>query len=108
MNEKDSLRRLARMLVSIAVFLAVWETVARLGFVHASLFPPPSRVSAAFLEMARSGELIRDLRASLWRAVIGFVLGGAAGIAMGLTTARIERVNNYLSPLIQLFRPLPP
>jgi ABC-type nitrate/sulfonate/bicarbonate transport system permease component len=108
MNEKDSLRRVARMLISIAVFLAAWEIVARLGFVHASLFPPPSRVSAAFLEMARSGELVRDLGASLWRAVIGFALGSAVGIAVGLITARIEPVNNYLGPLIQLFRPLPP
>jgi ABC-type nitrate/sulfonate/bicarbonate transport system permease component len=96
------------MLTSIAVFMVAWETVARFGFVHASLFPPPSRVCAAFLEMARSGELMRDLRASLWRAVIGFVFGAAAGIVTGLATARIERVDNYLAPIIQLFRPLPP
>jgi NitT/TauT family transport system permease protein len=100
--------RLRRMSFSIAIFLVLWEVTARAGFTHISLFPPPSQVLTAFVEMGRSGELVRDVRASMWRAVIGFVLGSAVGICTGLITGRIETLNNYLSPLIQLFRPLPP
>ncbi len=102
------MKRHARMGLSILVFLVVWEIVARAGVIHVSLFPPPTQVFQALVEMARSGELVRDIRASLWRALIGFVLGSAVGIATGLVTGRVEKVNNYVSPLIQLFRPLPP
>ena len=107
-DEKATRKQYWRMAISILGFLIAWEIVARLGFIHPSLFPPPTRVFQAFLEMARSGELARDVRASLWRAVIGFLLGSAAGIAVGLVTGRVEKLNNYISPLIQLFRPLPP
>ncbi|HXJ96379.1 MAG TPA: ABC transporter permease [Terriglobia bacterium] len=107
-NQKQSLTRFLRMATSIVLFLVAWEIVSRLGLVHPSLFPPPSRVFLALIEMARTGELARDVRASLWRAALGFVFGGAAGIAIGLLTGRLKKVDNYLSPLIQLFRPLPP
>jgi len=102
------MKQIVRASISIVVFLIAWEIIARTGFIHISLFPPPTRVAEAFVEMARSGELARDLRASLWRAVIGFVLGSGVAIATGLVTGRIEALNNYLSPLMQLFRPLPP
>jgi ABC-type nitrate/sulfonate/bicarbonate transport system permease component len=100
--------RIVRASVSIVLFLLAWELIARAGIIHVSLFPPPTRVAAAFGEMARSGELTRDIRASLWRAAVGFLFGSAAGIFIGLITGRIEWISNYLSPLIQLFRPLPP
>src|SRR5260370_14382067 len=58
--------------------------------------------------MAESVELVRDIRASLWRAAIGFVLGGVVAIAIGILTGRIEKFENYISPLVQLCRPLPP
>jgi ABC-type nitrate/sulfonate/bicarbonate transport system permease component len=101
-------KRLLRNSISIALFLLAWELISRLGFIHISLFPPPTKVLAAFGEMARSGELVRDIGASLWRAAVGFAIGSAAGILLGLISGRIEWVDNYLSPLIQLFRPLPP
>ena len=102
------MQRLTRMSISIVAFLLLWEAVARVGPTPISLFPPPTRVLLALGEMVRTGELFRDIRASLWRAVIGFVLGGTVGIAAGLITGRVESLDNYLSPIIQLFRPLPP
>lgn len=93
---------------SILSLLVIWEIVSRSQFVPISLFPPPTKVALAFVEMGRSGELLRDIQASLWRAVVGFGLGSAVGICTGLLTGRIKVLNNYLSPVIQLFRPLPP
>lgn len=102
------MKQIIRASLSIVVFLVAWEIIARIGFIHISLFPPPTRVALAFLEMARSGELMRDVQASLWRAFVGLALGSLVGVFLGLVTGRIEKINNYLSPLIQLFRPLPP
>jgi ABC-type nitrate/sulfonate/bicarbonate transport system permease component len=94
--------------LSILSLLVIWELVSRSQLVPISLFPPPTKVAMAFVEMGRSGELLRDIQASLWRAVIGFALGSAVAICTGLLTGRIKALNNYLSPVIQLFRPLPP
>jgi len=103
-----AMKQIIRASLSIIAFLVVWEIIARIGFIHISLFPPPTRVAVAFLEMAQSGELLRDVQASLWRAFVGLALGSILGVVVGLVTGRIERINNYLSPIIQIFRPLPP
>jgi NitT/TauT family transport system permease protein len=59
-------------------------------------------------EMARSGELTRDIRVSVWRAAVGWLLGSFAAVGVGLVTGRIEAVREFVAPIIQLFRPLPP
>ncbi len=94
--------------ISIIVFLIAWEVLARQGFVHISLFPPPTTVLFAINEMMLSGELVRDFQASVGRVILGFVFGGIAGVVFGLLTGRVQAINNYLTPLVQIFRPLPP
>jgi NitT/TauT family transport system permease protein len=102
------MRQVVRASTSIIVFLIVWEVTARAELIQISLFPPPTKVAMAFVEMARSGDLQRDVPTSLLRAIGGLAMGSALGIIIGIVTARIKKVDNYLSPLIQLFRPLPP
>lgn len=102
------MKRALRTGTSILLFLIAWELVSRAQFVPVSLFPPPSQVARAFIEMARSGELLRDIQSSLWRAVVGFIAGSLSGVVIGLLTGRVEFLKNYFSPIIQLFRPLPP
>jgi ABC-type nitrate/sulfonate/bicarbonate transport system permease component len=94
--------------LSIAAFFVLWESISRSGIVNASLFPPPTGVLRALVEMARSGELLRDIRASLGRALTGYLAGSVAGIAVGLLTGRLQRLEAFISPILQMFRPLPP
>jgi ABC-type nitrate/sulfonate/bicarbonate transport system permease component len=93
---------------TIALVLVLWEIISQIGIVPKPLFPPPTEIVEAWIEMARSGELLRDIQASLWRALIGFALGSLVAIFIGLLTGRIKLINSYLSPLIQVLRPLPP
>lgn len=114
-----------RVGISILVFLCAWELVGRSGFVHISLFPPPSMVAAALWEMANArirwpadcctwlprvleADLYLDIGVSLWRAVVGWLIGSASGIMIGLLTGRVERIRDYIAPIINVFRPLPP
>jgi ABC-type nitrate/sulfonate/bicarbonate transport system permease component len=102
------MRRALRISFSIVLFLTLWETVSRSGLVQPTLFPPPSQVAYAFKEMTLTGELVRDIRASLWRALVGFSVGSVVGTVLGLVTGRVPIVDHYISPVLQLFRPLPP
>lgn len=97
-----------RFLLSLIFLLITWEIIGRSGFVSISLFPPPSFVAIALAEMLESGDLIRDILISLKRALAGLFLGGMVGACIGMLTGRVEWINGYLSPVIQLLRPLPP
>lgn len=93
---------------SIIVFLAAWELVARSGWISAALFPPPTAVVRALVEWARSGDLGRDLAASLWRTYAGLALGTVAGVFIGISAGQIVPLRNAIVPLVSLFRPIPP
>jgi ABC-type nitrate/sulfonate/bicarbonate transport system permease component len=97
-----------RLALPIFVLLVGWELTSRLGLVSAALFPPPSKVVVALFEMVRSGEMLRDMRASYVRLLLGLGGGAAAGVLLGLLTGRIKMAAELLNPLVQLFRPLPP
>jgi ABC-type nitrate/sulfonate/bicarbonate transport system permease component len=94
--------------LSIPLFLAVWEIVARSGVVNPVLFPPPSVVAVAVLEWVRSGQFFSDLGASLYRVVTGFAIGAAMGILLGVLTGQFPLVSSLLSPLFHILRPIPP
>ncbi|MES2196665.1 MAG: ABC transporter permease [Pseudomonadota bacterium] len=94
--------------LSIPLFLAVWEVVARSGVVNIVLFPPPSIVAVAVLEWVRSGQFFTDFGASLYRVVTGFTLGAIAGVVLGVLTGQFPLVSSLLSPIFHILRPIPP
>lgn len=97
-----------RIILPVVSFLVGWEVISRSGWISIALLPPPSRVVMALVQMIRSGELLIDLAASLMRLIIGLVAGTLVGVALGLLTGRVRALADVFSPLIQVFRPLPP
>jgi ABC-type nitrate/sulfonate/bicarbonate transport system permease component len=58
--------------------------------------------------MLRSGELIWDGLITAGRVLLGFILGSALGIVIGVLTARIQLMDQTVGQLIQVLRPIPP
>jgi NitT/TauT family transport system permease protein len=95
-------------LLPIAVFLALWELVARLNLVPGELsFPPFSVVMQEFYHLTASGVLGDNFLASLVRVLIGFCAGSIAGIAVGMVMGWRENFHKALHPIISLFYPIP-
>jgi NitT/TauT family transport system permease protein len=95
-------------LLPIAVFLAVWELVARLNLVPGQFFFPPfSVVMQEFYYLTVSGVLGDNFLASLVRVLIGFCAGSIAGIAVGMLMGWRENFHKALHPIISLFYPIP-
>lgn len=95
-------------LLPIAVFLALWELVARLNLIPGDLsFPPFSAVVVEFYHLAASGVLGDNFLASLVRVLIGFCAGSLAGIAVGMVMGWRENFHKALHPIISLFYPIP-
>ncbi len=82
-----------------------WELGARTGVV--STLPPLSDVVAAWFDLIKSGELITNGAASLWRAGAGLALAVAIGAVLGILMAWWKPVNVLLSPLVEMFYPMP-
>lgn len=97
-----------RLIIPVALFLLAWEGIAHLGWKDPALFPPPSRCVLALWQWAISGELWVDAGASCWRLVAGLVAGAFLAIPLGLLTGRSKVVAETVTPLIQMFRPIPP
>jgi NitT/TauT family transport system permease protein len=90
------------------VLLALgWEAVARANLVDSSALPPVSKVAVAWVDLVRGGELIDNGKASLYRGSVGLLLAIVGGGGLGLCMARWRLLDVFLSPLVELFYPLP-
>jgi ABC-type nitrate/sulfonate/bicarbonate transport system permease component len=90
------------------VLLAVaWEAAARTGLVSSLALPPLTSVGAAWVDLMKDGELITNGASSLWRAGAGLLLAIVLGAALGIFMAWWRPVNVLLSPLVEMFYPMP-
>jgi NitT/TauT family transport system permease protein len=96
------LRYLPLLLLALA-----WEIAARAGIVSTLALPPLSAVGAAWVDLAKDGELITNAVASLWRAGAGLLLAIVIGAMLGIFMAWWRPVNVLLSPLVEMFYPMP-
>jgi sulfonate transport system permease protein len=104
------LRRWARpaLGVLLPVGLAlVWEIVVWRGLSNGRLVPPPTRIFATIVELARSGELARHILATLTRVVTGFGLGVIAGTVLGAVSGYWGLARRLLDPTVQALRAIP-
>jgi NitT/TauT family transport system permease protein len=91
----------------LVLLAAGWEAAARLGLVSQLALPPLSQVALAWVDMLRSGELVSNGAASLWRGGAGLALAIVVGAALGIAMAWWRPVNAALGPLVEMLYPMP-
>jgi len=96
----------ARYLLPIPFLLIVWELGARLGYINANLFPPPTAIARALSDLTSTGMLWRDVSASIIRVSVGFSIAAIVGTGLGLLLGRLNSVARYVLPLVELIRPI--
>lgn len=109
---------LSRFLLRWAVFIAcvaVWQVAATSA--DDPFFPPPFEILAKLRDLWFSGPPAKlwlsagafaDLLPSLGRMLLGLAISAAIGIVGGLALGRSRQVYDYLDPLMQFFRAIPP
>lgn len=117
-------QNLQGFLVPVAI-LAVWQWLSVQAIVNPQILPAPTAVlvrwwqylmpmeafdpaRSGYLAWMFSGELIRDAYASLYRVTVGFFVGAALALPLGLMMGANDRVYQLFNPLIQVLRPIPP
>jgi NitT/TauT family transport system permease protein len=91
----------------LLLLAVLWEVVARLELVSTSALPPLSDVIMSWWEMIKDGELPDNAGISLYRAGMGLLLSILIGTLLGVAMAWWKPVNVLLSPLVEIFYPLP-
>ncbi len=90
------------------VLLAVgWEAVVRLELISSSALPSLTDVAGAWVDLLRDGDLIVNGKASLYRAGVGLALAIVIGAALGILMAWWRPLNVFMSPLVEMFYPMP-
>ena len=97
---------LIRYLPLLLLALA-WEAAARSGLVSSLALPPLSKVIAAWVDLIKDGDLVTNGLSSLYRAAVGLLLSIVIGTALGVFMAWWRPVNVLLSPLVEMFYPMP-
>jgi len=105
--------------------LAIWEGLSRAGVINPMILPSPSAVFLRWIAYAKpmmpfdpaegtyvtwlfSGELLHDAAASLYRVVMGFLIGAGLALPIGLLMGTSDTVYRLMNPLLQILRPIPP
>lgn len=94
-------------LIVPALLGLAWEFGVRLGLVPGRLMPPPSALWTAAVAMLKAGELQAHILATLWRVLVGFGIGAAAGTVLGTLTGASRWARLLLDPTIQGVRAIP-
>ena len=99
-------RKWAASLAFLAVVLLVWQLVGAAGLLPAYVLAPAA-ILAALWDAAREGLLLPATANSVRRALSGFALGRALGVALGLLAGVSRWAADALDPLVSLTYPLP-
>ena len=109
-QRKSSLARWGRPALGLLLPLGLalgWELAVRFGLSNGRLVPPASRIYAEFDELARSGELLRHVIATLLRVIAGFSLGTAVGTLLGAVAGYSTLARRLIDPSLQGMRAVP-
>jgi sulfonate transport system permease protein len=109
-QRKTALARLARPALGVIIPLLLalgWELAVRAGLSDGRLVPPPSRIYEEFADLARSGELLRHVIATLLRVVVGFGFGTAVATVLGAVAGYSTLARRLVDPSLQGLRAVP-
>ncbi|NJL22540.1 MAG: ABC transporter permease subunit [Leptolyngbyaceae cyanobacterium SM1_3_5] len=87
--------------------IVLWQILAQTGVIATRILPAPTNVIEAAVRLTQSGELFRNVAISLWRAGIGFLIGGSIGLILGLLNGVSSIAERLLDSSLQMIRNIP-
>jgi sulfonate transport system permease protein len=87
--------------------IVLWQVLSVAGWIPGRVLPAPTDVMAAGWKLLQSGELLRNIWVSFWRAIVGFAIGGSIGFAFGLANGLSQRAERVFDSTLQMVRNIP-
>lgn len=92
-------------LLGLLGFMVIWEIISLM--LSNPFFPSPIKVFFTLTHLL-GGEIYVHIGASLKRTLIGFAFALLIASSLGYITGLSTRLRNFLSPVLELLRPIPP
>jgi sulfonate transport system permease protein len=105
-EKKGDLGVLTQWALPLAIVL-LWQALSAAGLISSRVLPAPTDVLLAGWKLLKSGELVRNIWVSFWRAVVGFAIGGSIGFAFGLANGLSRRSEQVFDSTLQMVRNIP-
>lgn len=94
-----------RYVVSLGAFVVLWH-LAALYVDKPNTLPRPDVAFGQALEVIASGELLSHVTSTLRRLLVGFLLACLVGIPVGLLMGLSRALETYVTPVIEMLRPI--
>lgn len=94
-------------LVLPLLIIVVWQAFSSSGVVSATVLPSPLQIVETFYGLVVNGSLFGHLQISIYRAVVGFLLGASIALVLGFIVGFSKRSESYLDPTMQMLRTIP-
>ena len=98
LSAKESRPKVA--ILSVTLFLVLWESLPRWGVIDVMYVSQPSRVVAAAIEIINKGKFLSDVYVSAIEFFVGFALALAVGIFLGMIIGVSKNLRYLLDPPI--------
>ncbi|WP_251547674.1 ABC transporter permease subunit [Limosilactobacillus caecicola] len=105
-HSKRKLDRLLPWLIPVSLVI-LWQVAVSTKLIDSSFVPAPSAVIAQGVSLWQSGELQKNICISLFRASVGFVIGGGSGLVLGLVNGLSKTARATLDSTVQMLRNIP-
>ncbi len=99
--------RLALRLVAPLALLVLWQLSDSLDWVSPTVLPGPLAIVDAYRELWSTGDLQAALPISLKRAGIGLLVGGSAGLVLGIVSGLSVTAERVYDAPLQMIRTIP-
>jgi NitT/TauT family transport system permease protein len=96
------------MALSVLAFFAVWWVLVNFEVWRFSKIPDPLASFGFFTTYSAAEHYPTHITSSLFRIAASFSLATILGVPLGLMMGWNKTVNNFLFPIVELLRPIPP
>lgn len=98
--------KIPKVFFSILAFLIVWELVV--FFFDSFFLPSPIKVFQSLFFLFTDGIIYIHIFSSLKRTILGFIFALIVASILAYIAGSFSFFRNYLTPLLEFFRPVPP
>ncbi len=99
--------RAGMRVVSVILFLGVWQALAVSGLFTPFQLPSFTGVLGRIWTDAVAGDLWMNTAVTLYRAIAGFAIAGIGGIVLGMAMSRIRIAYWFFDPIVSIGFPMP-
>jgi NitT/TauT family transport system permease protein len=103
------MRRHEQLIVAAGVLglVGLWEAMARLGRLNASLAPAPSTILESLIRLGRRPEVLTSLGVTAWEVLAAFLVAVPVGLGIGFALAEVPVLGALCRPLVNFLFGVP-